>query len=436
MRRHDVDWLRILALGLLIFYHIAVIFQPFAHYIYFIQSQKSVGEIWLFMGLINIWRIPLLFIISGMGVCFAMRRRTWKELLMDRTKRIFVPLLFGSLLIVPIHGFIYQSFNRLDYGYYPNAGHLWFLGNIFFYVLILCPFFYFFKNNPNNILIKLVKQAMKFPPILYLITLPFILEAEWIAPEYYSNYAYSPHGFWLGMMAFITGFLFISIGDDFWKAVEKIKWYSLAIAFVLYLIRLVQFQFEGPFSLTVVESWSWLFTVFGFGTTYLNQPSKTLSYLSKAVYPVYILHMIFMNLSAHLALTQPDGTKMAWTMTSIEVDGPAEKAELKIGNQLFSWDKSKIKPNEETEFFMHIEDGVKSIKLTPDGQGKLGAEFSPMPTIVPRYTAENISTGYAFLNFIIISVLTFMGCFLGYEMVKRINWLRPLFGIKPVSIRK
>ena len=76
------------------------------------------------MGLINIWRIPLLFIISGMGVCFAMRRRGWKELLKDRTRRILLPLIFGSLFIVPIHGYIYQSFIGLDHIYFPNPCHL------------------------------------------------------------------------------------------------------------------------------------------------------------------------------------------------------------------------------------------------------------------------------------------------------------------------
>ena len=75
------------------------------------------------MGLINIWRIPLLFIISGMGVCFAIRRRNWKELLRDRAKRILLPLIFGSFFIVPISGYLYQDFNDLDPIYYPNGVH-------------------------------------------------------------------------------------------------------------------------------------------------------------------------------------------------------------------------------------------------------------------------------------------------------------------------
>ena len=109
-RRYDIDWLRVFALGLLIIYHISIVFQPWAYFIYFPQSEKPIESIWLVMGLINIWRIPLLFVISGMGVYLAMRRRNWKELLKDRIIRILLPLIFGSFIIVPIHVYIYQTF--------------------------------------------------------------------------------------------------------------------------------------------------------------------------------------------------------------------------------------------------------------------------------------------------------------------------------------
>ena len=95
-RRYDIDWLRVFALGLLIVYHTSIVFQPWSYFIYFPQSEEPLESIWLLMGLINIWRIPLLFIISGMGVYLAIRRRNWKELLKDRIIRILLPLIFGS----------------------------------------------------------------------------------------------------------------------------------------------------------------------------------------------------------------------------------------------------------------------------------------------------------------------------------------------------
>ena len=147
-------------------------------------------------------------------------------------------------------------------------------------------------------------------------------------------YANTPHGFWLGLLAFFTGFIFISLGEIFWRAVERIKIIALSIAIPLYLVRLLVFQLEGPFFLTVIESWSWLFSIFGFGATYLNKSSSVLSYLSKAVYPVYILHMIFLNLSAYLILPKPVSINMVTYVIYIEPDSPAQKAGLMAGDQI------------------------------------------------------------------------------------------------------
>jgi hypothetical protein len=54
MRRYDIDWLRVLALGLLIVYHVVVSFQPWALYLFFIQNDQSLELLWLFMSMINI----------------------------------------------------------------------------------------------------------------------------------------------------------------------------------------------------------------------------------------------------------------------------------------------------------------------------------------------------------------------------------------------
>ncbi len=101
-RRYDVDWLRVITLGLLIIYHVVVSFQPWATKIFFIQNEQSLPRLWVIMSIINVWRIPIVFLISGMGVRFAMERRDWKQLLRDRTARIRAPFVFGFFSICPI----------------------------------------------------------------------------------------------------------------------------------------------------------------------------------------------------------------------------------------------------------------------------------------------------------------------------------------------
>ena len=52
--------------------------------------------------------------------------------------------------------------------------------------------------------------------------------------------------------------------------------------------------------MVAIESCCWIFSIFAFGHKYLNHPGKTLSYLSQAAYPVYIVHMIFLYLGSWL----------------------------------------------------------------------------------------------------------------------------------------
>ena len=108
-RRYDVDSIRVIALMLLILYHTAVSFQPWATDILFIENKQYLEPFWHFaMNLINIWRIPILFLVSGMGLRFAMERREWAALLSDRALRIVLPLVFGTLCVVPIYIYIFN----------------------------------------------------------------------------------------------------------------------------------------------------------------------------------------------------------------------------------------------------------------------------------------------------------------------------------------
>jgi peptidoglycan/LPS O-acetylase OafA/YrhL len=70
------------------------------------------------------------------------------------------------------------------------------------------------------------------------------------------------------------------------------------LAIILYGIRYAVFGTEAPGYLMAIECNCWIFGIFGFGYKYLNKPSKTLNYLSKAAYPVYIIHMFVLYAAA------------------------------------------------------------------------------------------------------------------------------------------
>lgn len=348
-RRYDIDWLRVITIGLLLIYHITIVFQPWGVFIGFIQSDKSMESFWVPMTMINIWRIPLLFFISGMGVCFAIRKRSWKQLIAERTRRILIPFLFGVLFIVPIHICIWQYYYVQEITYSPAEGHLWFLKNIFLYVILLSPVFYYLIKNENQAFVIWLKEVFKSPLGFLLIVLVFVLEAILINPEIYELYALTWHGFVLGMISFLFGFIFILSSETFWPAILKWRWYFLTIALLLYMVRYFVFDLKSPNYAMSAESTMWIFTVFGFAYTYLNYPSKTLHYLSQGAYPIYIIHMVFLYLGSALIL----------------------------------------------------------------------------PIDVPVY-----------FKFILLVIFTFTGSFTSYEIIRRIHFLRPLFGLQKQVLKK
>jgi glucan biosynthesis protein C len=312
VRRYDIDWLRVIAIGLLILYHIGIGFQPWGVFIKFIQNDKPLESLWIPMSMLNIWRIPLLFFVSGMGVCFAMRKRNWKQLTMERTRRIFIPFIFGIFFIVPVHVILWQKYYSQDITYSPGIIHLWFLGNIFIYVLILSPTFFWLKNNRNGKFRQFLGRLYQNPAGLMSIILPFVVEAVIINPESFETYSLTLHGFLIGFLAFFFGFTAIYCGDEFWNTVLRWRWFFLTVAIILFLVRLLLYDLKSPNYILPVESISWILSAFGFAFRYLNRPGKVLRYLSRAAYPIYIIHMIFLYLGSYLIfpLSVPAGLQL------------------------------------------------------------------------------------------------------------------------------
>ena len=301
-RRYDIDWLRVIAIGLLIIYHIGFVFLPWGVFIGFIQNGESIDSIWNPMSMLNVWRIPLLFFVSGMGVRFAIQRRNWKQLILERTRRILIPFVFGIFCIVPLHLFVWQRYYNQDINYSIHPSHLWFLANIFIYVLVLSPLFFWLKRNEGGKFHRGLKKLLGTPLGLLSMIAVFVLEAMLIKPEPFETYSMTLHGFLLGMLAFLFGFIVVHAGDACWLTVKKWRWLLLLLAAALFSFRYIEFELLAPNYLKAIESNLWIFAVFGFGYKYLNHPGKVLSYLSQAAYPVYILHMLVLYVGSYLMI--------------------------------------------------------------------------------------------------------------------------------------
>ncbi len=95
----DLFLQRDMAVLLLIFFHIAMIFAAWERW-HVRSEQLSVGLEW-FVVFVHQWHMPLLFLLAGASTYYALFFRTPRQYVSERFKRLFLPLLFGILVIVP-----------------------------------------------------------------------------------------------------------------------------------------------------------------------------------------------------------------------------------------------------------------------------------------------------------------------------------------------
>ena len=107
-RRHDLDALRAFAMLLGIVLHSAMSFIPNARFITAVQDNRPSPLYGLLMQLIHGWRMPVFFLISGFFTAMLWRKRGLHALLMNRMKRILLPLFLSMFTIIPTIWMVYH----------------------------------------------------------------------------------------------------------------------------------------------------------------------------------------------------------------------------------------------------------------------------------------------------------------------------------------
>src|SRR6201990_83730 len=97
-RRYDLDWLRLICIAILLFYHTGMWFNTWGWHVKNNELSRSF-EFWMVW--LHPWRMALLLFISGAGTYMALGKRTRKQFVGERFRRLFIPLLFGMFVVVP-----------------------------------------------------------------------------------------------------------------------------------------------------------------------------------------------------------------------------------------------------------------------------------------------------------------------------------------------
>ena len=153
-RQYGLDWLRIGAFALLIFYHIGMFFVPWGWHVKAVTQVE--WAVWPMMA-VNPWRLMLLFVISGVvSRALLAKLATPRGFATSRSARLAVPLLAGMVLFVaPQPWFELQDSGIYDAGFLhfwlndyfefggslgtplPTWNHLWFVAYLWAYSLLL-----------------------------------------------------------------------------------------------------------------------------------------------------------------------------------------------------------------------------------------------------------------------------------------------------------
>jgi surface polysaccharide O-acyltransferase-like enzyme len=189
--RYDfLDWLRVIAIFVLLFFHTGMLFVGWGWHI---QNAEVLTELQLPMGILHRLRMPLLFVIAGAGMWFALGNRSGGGLVRERSLRLLLPLVAGMLLVVPPQiyferlfrgqwdgGYVSFFFERvLQFQPYPSGNfswhHLWFVAYLYVYVFLLLPLLLWWRS---------AKQAVKPGAWLYALAIPLVLNEALLKPLY------------------------------------------------------------------------------------------------------------------------------------------------------------------------------------------------------------------------------------------------------------
>ena len=307
-RRYELDWLRVLAFSLLIFYHTGMFFVSWEWHVKNNEMSESLEIPMMFL---SQWRMSLIFLISGAGVYLAMGYRSAGVFVKDRFKRIFLPLVLGMLIIVPPQVY----FERLTQGYtynylvflskvaefepYPEGNfswhHLWYLAYIFCYSILFLPLLSYIRSRPINLDVSRGWMLLVLPS-LWLSVGEIMLRERFDATNALID-DWANH--FLYVSIFLIGFVIIASADLQGK-IRRLRWYSLATSIVLLTILYTRYwlsdidingvELNFYWILKSGNRWCWLMTILGFAMQHLNVRSRYLRQANEMVYPFYILH--------------------------------------------------------------------------------------------------------------------------------------------------
>jgi glucan biosynthesis protein C len=334
-RRHDLDWLRVIAFGLLVIYHVGMYYVSWDWHV---KSPAAGIAPEPLMLLTSPWRMSLLFLISGVATAFMFARQP-AGLLRRRSWQLLPPLLFGMAVIVPPQAY-YQVVEQLPGGYsesywafygkylsgyqgfcdsdgclrVPTWNHLWFLPYLWSYTVLAWLLWRLLPSSALQRLRQWTGLALNgwgalIVPVAVLAIARLLLvnrfeQTHALTDDWYNHAQYGS--------VFLIGYL-AAFSSRFWESLQRLRWLSLTLAGVCYAALIHTWYFAGyndaqppPLALRLalrlawaVDQWCAIAALLGFAYRWREADSPILRYLTLTVFPLYILHQTVIVVLAH-----------------------------------------------------------------------------------------------------------------------------------------
>ena len=318
-RMYYIDWLRVIAFGLLFVFHSFRLFDTYPWHLKNAETSIAINYIIEFM---HSWRMYIIFLVSGAGTYFAMKSKR-ENFLNGRIKRLIIPYIFGVFILIPPQKFLeaiqqsgfednYLNFliqlpqglinenfgwNLIWTGYLGY--HIWYLVYLFVQTILFLPLFKFFLKNQNKVCEQSDKLFRSFYTFWYIL-IPFVLLEFLLRPLFpqYLNWA----DFATFSLYFLLGFI-LQINQKIILFIEKNAYKFLLIAISCWSVYLINKtaldnisipEYTLNYFLSIIlknlNSNSWVLAFIGLGKKFLDFNHRYLNNLNQGILPFYILH--------------------------------------------------------------------------------------------------------------------------------------------------
>jgi len=309
-RVYWIDWLRVLGVLLLIPFHAA---RPFrTDGTWYIVSTWTSPVVSVILDAISQWHMPLLFVLAGASSGLAIHRRGVKGYLSARVGRLLVPLVFGLLVLVPPQTWVGARSNAAYTGSFseylasgrflepsPLGGagqlggfglaHLWFIFVLAVVSVLAVPWMLYGQQTSFSGLGRTVAapsgrwSLLLLPPMLLLVG------------QHAPRLAGYPVGYYL--VVFCLGHALIRWPLVLAGAKEAASALCLVGLGIVVSTAVAGGQQGANLMARMTGEyigqlgvWIFILGLVGLAQRHLNRPSRSLTYLAKASYPVYLLH--------------------------------------------------------------------------------------------------------------------------------------------------